>query len=369
MGEDAAAEADRLLAGPIDWDRLLHLAREQAVVPLVARQLASRYRERVPSAALQRIEVEARALGADSLALTGVLLELVDAFERARIGVLPFKGPTLALQAYRDPGLRTFADLDLLVRPADLDRARTLLLDDGFRPTYPSTPARRALLVRRGSHETFERGSATVELHWRIASPVSDFRLDYERLWARLGSISIAGRELQALPPDDLLLVLTLHGTKHAWERLAWICDIAELLRARPDLDWDSALSEASRMRCSRALRLAVALPATLLGAPLPPAVAAAARADGAVTALVDRVRGELFLPPRAGAGTFGYHLATRASWRDKVALALGSLTALNQRDLEALPLPDAALPLYFLARPARLAGKALAHTLRRRAP
>jgi hypothetical protein len=52
---------------------------------------------------------------------------------------------------------------------------------------------------------------------------------------------------------------------------------------------------------------------------------------------------------------------------RDKLALLLGSLAALNQHDLDVVRLPDAALPVYFLTRPIRLAGKALAHAVRSR--
>ncbi|MSR22794.1 MAG: hypothetical protein EXR92_04510 [Gemmatimonadetes bacterium] len=82
---------------------------------------------------------------------------------------------------------------------------------------------------------------------------------------------------------------------------------------------------------------------------------------------LAAHVRRGLFLPPRAGAGTFGFHLGTREGWRTKLALAVGSLTALNQWDLEVVRLPDAMLPLYYLTRPVRLAGKSIAHAARRR--
>jgi hypothetical protein len=204
-----------------------------------------------------------------------------------------------------------------------------------------------------------------VELHWRVAARVSEFGLDYDRLWARLVTVRLAGHDLPALRPDDLLILLALHGAKHAWERLGWICDVAMLIGAEPGLDWDAAVREAERMRAERLLLLALRLAADLLGAALPDSVAQMARADPAVDRLVARVQEDLFVPPRSGAGTFGFHLDTRPRWRDKLALLFGGLTALNQRDLEVVRLPDAVLPLYFVARPIRLAGKSIAHALR----
>jgi Uncharacterised nucleotidyltransferase len=45
--------------------------------------------------------------------MTGSLLQVVDLFSREGIPVLPFKGPTLAMAAYRNLALREFVDLDL----------------------------------------------------------------------------------------------------------------------------------------------------------------------------------------------------------------------------------------------------------------
>lgn len=118
-------------------------------------------------------------------------------------------------------------------------------------------------------------------------------------------------------------------------------------------------------MRCERVLRLALALASDLLEAPLPPPVAAFVRQDPGVLPLADHVRRGLFLPPRAGAGTFRFHLGGRESWRAKLHLTFGSLTALNQRDLQVVDLPDAALPLYYMIRPARLLAKAVVQAVR----
>ena len=362
-GSGGEEQATALLDGPLDWDFLCVQADEQAVLQLVQRRVATRYADRVPGPVLARMAEESRWLTQHSQALTRELLDLLTLFSKSDIPVLPFKGPTLGLQAYGDPALRAFADLDVLVRPADLEDARAVLLNAGFFPSFPTTPARRALLVRRGSHEGFERDDGVaVELHWRIAGAISDFGLDYARLWSRLGVVSLGGRLVPALHPVDLLLVLCIHGAKHAWERLAWICDVAELIRSTPDMDWTAVVAEAELLKAGRVLGLGLLLADELLDSPLPPHVATLVRSDRALAPLAASVRGWLFQPPRAGAGTFRFHLGTRVGWWRKTQMALHSLTALNQQDLGGVKLPDAVLPLYYVARPVRLVGKAVRH-------
>ena len=362
-GSGGEEQATILLDGPLDWDFLSAQADEQAVLQLVQRQMATRYADRVPEPVLARMAEDCRWLTQHSQALTRELLDLLSLFSKSDIPVLPFKGPTLGLQAYGDPALRTFADLDILVRPADLENARSVLLDGGFRSSFPTTPARRALLLRQGSHESFERDDGVaVELHWRIAGAISDFGLDYNRLWSRLGAVSLGRRRVPALRPVDLLFVLCIHGAKHAWARLAWICDVAELIRRTPDMDWTAVVAEAELLKAGRVLGLGLLLADQLLDAPLPPHVAALVRSDRALAPLAASVRGWLFRPPRAGAGTFRFHLGTRVGWWRKTQMALRSLTALNQQDLGGVKLPDAVLPLYYVARPVRLVGKAVRH-------
>jgi len=48
------------------------------------------------------------------------------------IEMLNWKGPTLAIQAYGDLSLRQFIDIDTLVKHEDLEKAKAILLENGF---------------------------------------------------------------------------------------------------------------------------------------------------------------------------------------------------------------------------------------------
>ena len=91
------------------------------------------------------------------------------------------------------------------------------------------------------------------------------------------------------------MLILCMHGAKHLWKNLGWICDVAELLRGQPALNWDQVRHEARRLRSERLLQLGLQLAERLLQAPLPSDVLREARRDAIGRVLADQVFRHLF--------------------------------------------------------------------------
>ena len=59
-----------------------------------------------------------------------------------------------------------------------------------------------------------------LEIHWAFVPPHFSFDLDFLNCWARRVQIPLANRTVPALHPEDLLLVLCVHGSKHCWSHL-----------------------------------------------------------------------------------------------------------------------------------------------------
>jgi hypothetical protein len=106
------------------------------------------------------------------------------------------------------------------------------------------------------------------------------FQLDFEYLWQRIELVDILGTEVSSLQPEDLLLVLCVHGSKHHWHKLGWICDIAELVRVNQEMDWEDLLKQAKKLGCERMLLIGLTLANNLLGTPLPEPVNQSIKAD-----------------------------------------------------------------------------------------
>src|SRR5438128_6595765 len=109
-----------------------------------------------------------------------------------------------------------------------------------------------------------------VEIHWAFTPRYLPIPLDLERLWERLESVSLVNTSVRVFPPEDLLLILCIHGSKDLWRRLQWICDIAELIHTYPKLNWERVVAQAKALGSERMLLLGLSLASELLGTPLP---------------------------------------------------------------------------------------------------
>jgi hypothetical protein len=357
----APGAADRLaalLAGPMDWSRVMERATEHGVTPLLARHLGDH--ELVPEPVRGELARRFRRNTERNVALTGELLRLLDLLHARGVGALPFKGPTLAAAVYGHLGLREFGDLDLLVLPRDVPAAREVLMAEGYRPRFDLTRPQESLYLRSRYEHPFVRAAdgVTVELQWRILPIEFGVRLDYAGFWGRSEEIAVAGRRVPALASEDLLLVLAVHGAKHLWERLAWITDVAELVRRQPGLHWDVVGAAAQASGSRRMLALALVLAADLFAAPVPPSVLQRARADSAMERLVETVRRRLIGGPLAPwqAGLFHVRVHERRAARCRYLfrLALGTTPG----DWAVVRLPRPLFPLYRFVRVGRVAWK-----------
>jgi hypothetical protein len=150
------------------------------------------------------------------------------------IPTMVLKGPALALVHYRDLGVRTMFDFDLLV-PHDRVLEAMEVLDRDFLPEPPDTPAQTWLPAR---HSCAYRDAAgrEVDLHWFSlwhSAPDHDF-------WEAARPTEVAGMDTNVLCPTDQLLHAIAHG---AWwsesGRLRWVADAVTVIRTSDDgIDW-----------------------------------------------------------------------------------------------------------------------------------
>src|SRR3989442_13911657 len=92
-----------------------------------------------PEPARRDLRPRARESADRNLRLTSELVRILDACSTHGVRALAYKGPTLAVLAYGDLGLRPFRDLDIVVDPADIDAGRALLQRLGYH-TGPLDP-------------------------------------------------------------------------------------------------------------------------------------------------------------------------------------------------------------------------------------
>jgi hypothetical protein len=348
-----------LVSEGLNWHRLIELATQHGVRPLLMRSLKSACWSGVPLSIQLELESFYKETVVRNLYFTSELLRLLDVFRRNSIPIAAFKGPVLAEVAYGDLALREFLDLDALVHEADLCKAESILSACGYNSYFPGKDYRSAFFSYYCQQPFLSQSGVIFDLHWRLASKSVALPMQSAAVWARLRDVRIEGRAVPTLAQDDLALLLAAHGTMHRWERLVWLCDFAELLRRDQRLDWWAIYDCAKRARSSRPLLLAVLLASTLLDAPAPAKLVDEARGNPAVTALAEKFQlGMLQNTSKGDFEEFLQGINTRDLLRDRVLPVATLLMTRTVNDYEAIPLPKPLWWVYYLIRPIRLLGR-----------
>lgn len=265
-----AKRIEALLELEIDWTKLLSFAQRNALIPLLYFQLSKIAPHLVPSDRLNELRNRFQDNSALNTLLTAEMILLIDLFEQNHIPAIPYKGPVIGAAVYGQIALRQFADLDILVRDTDVWKATDLLLDRGYEAHFVIPPKRRSAFIRLSYVRSFNRNDTTVELHWRLAPRFFGPSFDTSKLWERTRKIPLQGSTVQIPFSDDLVLMLCIHGAKDCWEKLEWVCGLAEVVRADPELDWDDLLKRAKHAQSIGVVSLGLLLAHDLLEAPIP---------------------------------------------------------------------------------------------------
>jgi hypothetical protein len=305
-----------------DWTRLLVLAEDHGVAGHLAASLRCLEEDLFPPEIRQALAERQRARNFLTLRLTAELFRILDRFASEGIGALVVKGPVLAMQAYGDPAMRSYGDLDLLVRQPDIRRATELLSAVGFAPAIPLS-AIDAGKIPGQYFFSMPDSQLIVELHNDRTLRYFPRRLPIEDFFARQIRVCLDSHEAPALSVEDELVLICIHGAKHFWERLMWIADVAALVSRQTGIDWERVADSAKAVGAERMLRAGLLLASGLLRAQLPDKVHALVQADRVAARLAEQACKWL---PAAGGAPPG--LFVRAAFRMRMRGGLLSAPA-----------------------------------------
>lgn len=219
--------------GPLsdeDWIRLVRSAVTQRMTgPLWAAVDAGA----LPATPHQADQARAahRAGAARVLALERGLVDVVNRLDQRGIESIVLKGSAVANLDWIQPALRSFVDLDLLIRAADMDQAVRVLLEGGCvrlleepRPGFDRRFDKGVTLVAADGYE--------VDIHRTFVLGPWGLRVDLDALWEGCQEFRAAGRTFRALSDLNRFVHACFHASLGDWPlRLGSLRDVAEMMR------------------------------------------------------------------------------------------------------------------------------------------
>lgn len=177
-------------------------------------------------------------------ALDRAASEALDAFDRASVESLLLKGVALSRLLYSAKQQRGYSDVDLLVPPSDLDRARRALSELGYRNL---TAERGVEDIAGAVHgDTWikadaEIGPLMIDLHSRLPGVQMPAAAAWDVLVAHRAEAELGGRTARVLAREGLALHLATHAVQHGPDDPKPLADLRYGLERWPEPVWQAA--------------------------------------------------------------------------------------------------------------------------------
>jgi Uncharacterised nucleotidyltransferase len=374
---EIAERIKTLVQQDIDWEYLIQTAVGHGVMSLLYRSLNATCPEALPKSILAQLQQYFHVNAVRNLFMTRELLTLLDLFETHDIPAIPLKGPVLAASAYGNLALRQFGDLDILVKKQDFLKVIDLLSSQEYQTNsqrqWTLNNVLYRLYLQYSTHEyslTRNDGRVVVDIHHRVVE-MNFLPLDFAYLCKGLEPISLGDKTVLNLHPENLLLILCVHGSKHRWERLQWVCDVAEFVCAHQQINWENLIKQAKTLGCERMLLMGLVMANNLLGITLPESVHQKVQADPESKSLAIQASGGLWLESNDSDGgsileefSFNFRMLERPKdklfycvkfifHRGFISILWAIIPTVEERKFAALP--QSLNFLHFIIRPFRL--------------
>jgi hypothetical protein len=215
---------------------LVALARECEVSPWLHHLLESSGRlELAGEQGRQELAERRHKCRVDNLHLLALAEGALDALHGEGIVPIALKGLDQIHRYGIEFGARAMVDMDLLLRPDELQRAVGALRGAGWSPTGEQRRSHwqpyHMAMMSAGPVRIF------LELHWNLVQP-GRYRLRPAELFERALPVEVCGRQMLGLEPHDHAAYLLLHHVSHHFERrLKGALDL-KMIAEREAIDW-----------------------------------------------------------------------------------------------------------------------------------
>lgn len=356
-----SAEVPEEVIASLNWNMVLNLAVIHSIFPLVYNTISRLNYPTVPKNIVMILQQKCIRSAIIIVGLADEIVRIVKDMEHSGVQPIILKGPPLSIKINEDIALRASSDIDILVDPAEFQRAEKILEKLEYRrisPNFSLTPRQQKNFFKKDHHFEYvnDKRAIKVELHWRIRS----FNIKHFPSVSDLNTqkINVAGFAVPVMGNEYWLIYLMVHGYKHMWVRLRWLYDIKIFIEQ--NINWKKIITIAENTELKPILHQTLILLNTLFEVPIPQCLKQSVANDKKAWQLYYAVMEELCTSKNNSYNpTFMNNFTLKKinyfDFNSKFSNRLYYLlTTLKPRDIDykLISLPDILFPLYYFIKP-----------------
>lgn len=246
----------------IDWNYLQYFIIKNGISELFYISLKKIPQQIIPSAILSSLQDQYRNTTMNNMLLVSELTKIIDSFQKKNINFVPFKGPVMNDRIYKNLSFKQSSDLDILIDFNNFHLVYQVLKQMDYIPQLPLS--KNISLVDRipDYYCNFTRrdSSILVDLHWAFEARNYSFSINYKDIENSLLTSSFQNRKIKIIPFELLIVILSIHGCKHYWQRLIWLIDFTLLVEQNTDINWIKILEFSNKFNCKKMLLISLFL-------------------------------------------------------------------------------------------------------------
>lgn len=148
----------------------------------------------------------------------------LSAFEEYKLKVIPLKGTLFAETYFGHFSARVTSDIDLLVHPNDIEKAKELIIKIGYVPNEIETDHFHICFKKKLTDSMF----ISLELHWNLMKEnTSDINI--ETFW--FNAIPLENYQfVKMFSTQHTFYFICLHGARHRMQEVKYLLDIVQML-------------------------------------------------------------------------------------------------------------------------------------------
>lgn len=248
--------------GAVDYGRMMDLAVANGVAPLLYDNLKGSCL--VPDDRLALLRKAFLHTVADNVRKGREVVRITALLKARGIESIVLKGPVAAEDIFGNPGLYPSGDIDILVRPADLDKAGKILTESGY--TFEEG-AREDMLA--GTYHLTFHGHYAVEIHWTLSFRYFDIPPEF--WWENARTIEYEGMEVKVLSAERYILYAVFRLYNKAFKPLKYFVLPAGIInKYHNEIDWSQLFLLSERYGMRRLVIFALRMLHDLLGSCVP---------------------------------------------------------------------------------------------------
>jgi hypothetical protein len=262
-----AAAIMRDYPGSIDLKKLIRLATENGVAALIYENVKSL--QLFPEEIMKRLENLYFLTCKNNVFHLNETIKILNCLQESGIEAIPLKGSIAADTIFGNLGLYPTADIDILIKPFEVERTGVTLEGIGYKKMIDLNHRD---LFDSLYHVCYSNGAHIVEVHWNLV--MRYFIVNSDFWWQDAKKVPYEGSKILFLSHERYALYTIFRLFSHAFRPLKFSSLVSALLfRYGKELDWQKLIACSELLKMKRLVFFTLRLMNNVHGNDIPSSV------------------------------------------------------------------------------------------------